>query len=68
MPADMHEFQLLDKPSGATAIMTSYRAIPYDLSALNITTGQGWLLEGMFQEIDVQSGNVLFECKRSIRA
>ncbi|KAK5137104.1 hypothetical protein LTR08_001113 [Meristemomyces frigidus] len=61
MPADMHEFQLHDNPSGPTAILTSYRAIPYDLSKFNITTGQGWLLEGMFQEIDVRTGSVLFE-------
>ncbi|KAK4550572.1 hypothetical protein LTR36_000151 [Oleoguttula mirabilis] len=61
MPADMHDFQLLDKPNGPTALLTSYRAIPYDLSAVNITTGQGWLLEGMFQEVDVKTGDVLFE-------
>lgn len=24
-------------------------------------TSQGWLLEGMFQEVNVQSGEVLFE-------
>ncbi|KAK5120144.1 hypothetical protein LTR85_006625 [Meristemomyces frigidus] len=53
MPADMHDFQLLDNASGPTALLTSYRAIPYDLSAFNIRTGQGWLLEGMFQEVVV---------------
>lgn len=61
MPADMHDFQLLDSATSPTALLTSYRAIAYDLSAFNITTGQGWLLEGMFQEVDVETGNVLFE-------
>ena len=61
MPADMHEFQLVANPSGPSAILTSYRAIPYDLSKFKIIAGQGWLLEGMFQEIDVNTGRVLFE-------
>lgn len=59
MPADQHEFQLIDgaSPSG---IMTSYRVISYDMTSYGID-GQGWLLEGMFQEVDVQTGEVLFE-------
>ncbi|KAK3672892.1 hypothetical protein LTR78_007245 [Recurvomyces mirabilis] len=59
-PADQHEFQLINGNS-PSAIMTSYRAFPYDLSAFNITSGLGWLMAGMFQEVDVQSGEVLFE-------
>ncbi|GAB1726493.1 hypothetical protein NU195Hw_g2418t1 [Hortaea werneckii] len=61
MPADMHEMNVIDDEDNPTAILTSYRAIPYDLSGYNITTGMGWLSEGMFQEIDIQSGEVLFE-------
>ncbi|KAK4889743.1 hypothetical protein LTR27_011455 [Elasticomyces elasticus] len=59
-PSDQHEFQLIDGQS-PSSILTSYRTVPFDLSAFNVTTGQGWLQEGMFQEIDVASGEVLFE-------
>lgn len=58
-PADEHEFQLLN--NGETAILSAYRVIPYDLSGFNITSGQGWLSEGMFQEVNVTTGEVLFE-------
>jgi hypothetical protein len=58
-PADMHEFQLLN--NGETAILSSYQIVPYDLSHFNITTGLGWLSEGIFQEVNVTSGEVLFE-------
>lgn len=58
-PADMHEFQLLN--DGETAIHTSYQPIPYDLSAYGVTYGLGWLLQGVFQEVNVTSGEVLFE-------
>lgn len=58
-PADMHEFQLLN--DGETAIISAYQVIPYDLSSFNITSGLGWLLEGVFQEINVTTGELIFE-------
>lgn len=58
-PADLHEFELLN--DGETAILTSYQVLAYDLSAFNITTGLGWILECVFQEVNVTSGDVLFE-------
>ncbi|KAH0022195.1 hypothetical protein KCU78_g5845, partial [Aureobasidium melanogenum] len=58
-PVDMHEFQLLN--NGETAIVSSYQIVPYDLSYFNITTGLGWLSEGVFQEVNVTTGEVLFE-------
>lgn len=58
-PADMHEFQLLD--DGETAIMSAYEVVPYDLSAFNITTGLGWISQGVFQEVNVTTGELLFE-------
>lgn len=58
-PADMHEFQLLN--DGETAILSAYQIVPYDLSYFNITTGLGWLSEGVFQEVNVTTGDVLFE-------
>lgn len=58
-PADMHEFQLLN--NGTTALVNFYQSIPYDLSGYGISNGLGWLLECGFQEINVTSGEVLFE-------
>lgn len=56
----MHEFQLFG-PQGDTAVVTAYQTIPYDLSGYNISSGLGWLQEGVFQEIRVATGEVLFE-------
>jgi len=58
-PVDMHEFQLLH--DGETAIVSAYQIVPSDLSYFNITTGLGWLSEGVFQEVNVTTGEVLFE-------
>lgn len=61
-PADQHEFQLT--PGEETALLTSYQTIPFDLSAPQyggITGQQGWLQEGVFQEVNVTTGEVLFE-------
>lgn len=58
-PVDMHEFQLLN--DGETAIVSAYQIVPFDLSYFNITTGLGWLSEGVFQEVNVTTGEVLFE-------
>ncbi|KAF2084729.1 hypothetical protein K490DRAFT_68486 [Saccharata proteae CBS 121410] len=55
---DQHEFNMLD--DGYSALVTAYKQIPYDLSDYNITTGVGYLMTGVFQEIEVETGNVLF--------
>ena len=60
----MHEFQLLD--DGERAILSSYNIIPYDLSAFNITTGLGWISEGVFREVNVTSGELVFEWHSSL--
>ncbi|KAF2717820.1 hypothetical protein K431DRAFT_232342 [Polychaeton citri CBS 116435] len=59
MPADMHELNLVD--GGTHALMTSYNTIPYDMTPFGIDQGIGWLSEGAFQEVDVDTGDVLFE-------
>ena len=46
---------------GKSALLTTYKTTPYDLSSFNITSGLGWLLHGGFQEVDVESGEVVFE-------
>jgi hypothetical protein len=60
-PVDMHEFWLTE--GGETALITSYNIIPVDLSypPYNVMDQQGWLTQGVFQEIDIATGRVLFE-------
>ena len=60
-PSDQHEFNI--DPTGKKALMTIYNQQPYDLSAYNITGGQGWILQGVFQEVDTETNEVLFEWK-----
>ncbi|EON61725.1 hypothetical protein W97_00941 [Coniosporium apollinis CBS 100218] len=55
---DMHEFSLIS--GGDTALAISYQPAPMDLTAYGITFGQGWIMQGVFQEINVTSGEVLF--------
>jgi hypothetical protein len=54
---DEHEFLLT--PQG-TALITAYKEVPRDLSALG-GPKQGSVLEGVVQELDVATGRVLFE-------
>lgn len=58
MPADQHEIQIVN--GGSAALLTFYKTIPYDLSSYGVG-GQGWLDQSGFQEVDIASGNVLFE-------
>ncbi|MGH7996682.1 MAG: arylsulfotransferase family protein [Opitutaceae bacterium] len=55
--ADEHEFQLT--PQG-TALITANDVLPYDLSSVN-GPANGTVLEGVVQEIDIATGQVLFE-------
>ncbi len=57
LEADLHEFLLT--PEG-TAFITAYRTAPADLSALG-GPARGFVLAGVAQEIDVATGQVLFE-------
>ena len=56
--ADQHEFRLVD--GGATALITVFQQVPYDLSKINITS-QGWVMDGIFQAINISTGAVEFE-------
>ncbi|KAF2691682.1 hypothetical protein K458DRAFT_398108 [Lentithecium fluviatile CBS 122367] len=56
---DFHESYLIN--NGATALLIAYNTIEYDLTPVNVTATPSWLLEGMFQEVNVSSGEVLFE-------
>lgn len=57
--ADMHEFKLIN--GGKTALMTIYQQRQYDMSRWNIRTGMAWIMESIFQEVDVETSKVLFE-------
>ncbi|OJI96885.1 hypothetical protein ASPVEDRAFT_78634 [Aspergillus versicolor CBS 583.65] len=57
--SDMHEFKLVD--GGKRALLTVYQQRQFDMSIWNIKKGMGWLMESVFQEVDVETGRVLFE-------
>jgi Arylsulfotransferase (ASST) len=57
LTGDIHDFQLT--PSG-TALMTIFHKVPYDLSSIG-GPKQGYVLEGVVQEVSLQTGRVLFE-------
>ena len=57
--SDMHEFLPIN--NGKTALMTVYQQRQFDMTPWNIKTGMGWLMESIFQEIDVETSKVLFE-------
>lgn len=59
--ADMHEFQFTD---AGTAIMSIYQDIKYDLTAIK-GPNNGMLSDGIFQEVDLETNNVLFVWRAS---
>ena len=62
--SDMHEFKMTPYSDGTTALMTVYQPRQYDLTTnprFNIRNGMGWIVEGVFQEVDIETGAVLFE-------
>ena len=54
---DLHEFLLTERN---TAFITVYEPLPYDLSAVGGPV-EGVVAEGVVQEIDVQTGDVVFQ-------
>lgn len=63
VPADQHEFRLLD--GGKTALLTAYGQKTWDLSSIGIKTELGWIQDSIFQEVDVATGSVLFSWSAS---
>lgn len=55
--ADMHEFQLTDDD---TALIITSVPMPYDLSSLGGPV-DGWIENDYFQELDIETGEVLFQ-------
>ncbi|KAI6709498.1 hypothetical protein JHW43_007971 [Diplocarpon mali] len=57
--ADKHEFHIMNEE---TALFVSYTPVPYDLRGLgNNSPRAQWLLDGIFQEVDIETGDLLFE-------
>lgn len=55
---DFHEFQLTDNGS---ALITIYEQRPFDLSSITGGSKDGWILDSLFQELDVETGKLLFQ-------
>ncbi|SMY25643.1 unnamed protein product [Zymoseptoria tritici ST99CH_1A5] len=56
---DFHEVSI--RAESNTAIITAYPTRRMDLSLFDVTESMGWVLDSMFQEIDLNSGSVVFE-------
>ncbi|EXJ56704.1 hypothetical protein A1O7_07048 [Cladophialophora yegresii CBS 114405] len=57
--SDMHEFRLIN--DGRQALLTQYLRSVYDLCPWDLCDGLGYIQQGAFQEVDVDTGDVLFE-------
>lgn len=55
---DEHEFNVL--PDGSS-LFTLYNPEHSDLSAYNITGGQGWIMNNFFQRLEIGTNRLLFE-------
>lgn len=60
LEGDLHEFNIV----GDAALVTIYEAIPADLSSIG-GPESGWIFDGIFQEIDIETGELLFEWRAS---
>ncbi|PYH92106.1 arylsulfotransferase [Aspergillus ellipticus CBS 707.79] len=58
---DVHEFKLTDE---GTALMTIYDICQADLTSVD-GPEDGWIYDGLFQEIDIETGELLFEWRAS---
>lgn len=58
---DLHEFQFTDQ---GTALITAYPQVSMNLRPWH-GSGRGFLLDGVFQEVDIVTGEVLFQWKAS---
>jgi hypothetical protein len=59
--ADLHEFRITE---GNTGLMTIYYPQPLDLSPIGGPV-DGWVLDSIFQEIDLETGELIFEWRAS---
>ncbi|CUM53134.1 uncharacterized protein AC631_05550 [Debaryomyces fabryi] len=55
---DKHEFHIINETSGLVQI---YQPVPKDLTPYGASPEQQWIVDAIFQEIDINTGEVLFE-------
>ncbi|KAK0353840.1 hypothetical protein LTR02_010564 [Friedmanniomyces endolithicus] len=61
--ADLHEFKIT---SDDTALLTVYNKTQADLTKMGWFRGKhGWIIDSVFQEVDIADGRLLFEWKAS---
>ncbi|THW39673.1 hypothetical protein D6D21_07199 [Aureobasidium pullulans] len=58
---DFHEYAIT---ADDTALLTSYDTIVTDLSSLGVQS-QGWVYDSLFREIDIETGDIIFEWRAS---
>ncbi|XWX00512.1 hypothetical protein V2A60_008532 [Cordyceps javanica] len=57
--SDKHEFIIND--DGKTALLQIWQPVPRNLSAYGGGDDHVWIVDAIFQELDIETGNVLFE-------
>jgi hypothetical protein len=62
LDADLHDFRIT--PNN-TALITVYEIIEADLSSLNSSLVKGEIWDSLFQEIDIETGEALFQWRAS---
>lgn len=55
---DKHEFHVINEES---AVIQVYQPVPHDLTAWGASKEQQWIVNAIFQEIDIATGKLLFE-------
>ncbi|KAF9891481.1 hypothetical protein FE257_003948 [Aspergillus nanangensis] len=61
LPADLHEFHIT---RDETAVFSIYEVRPADLRSAN-GPEDGWIWDGTFQEVDIETGDLLFQWRAS---
>ncbi|PLB46613.1 hypothetical protein P170DRAFT_466066 [Aspergillus steynii IBT 23096] len=55
---DKHEFHVINEE---TALIQIYQPVPADLTQWGARPGQQWIVDSLFQELDIETGELLFE-------
>ncbi|KAJ5463810.1 hypothetical protein N7475_008754 [Penicillium sp. IBT 31633x] len=55
---DKHEFHVVNEK---TALLQVYQPVPTDLSRWDASPEQQWIVDAIFQELDIETGELLFE-------
>lgn len=56
--SDKHELHIINEE---TALLQVYQPVPHDLSPFGAKKNQQWVVDSIFQELDIETGEVLFE-------